>query len=117
MNLKKIILSMFLLAPLMVWAQKDLDKILKSIDDKSEQYGKVSQQIWNYAEVGYQEEQSSALLQSELKKAGFTIESGVAGMPTAFVATYGSGKPVIGILGEFDALPGLSQKGGVPEKS
>src|SRR5260221_735766 len=54
--------------------------------------------------------QSSALLQQTLKDAGFQIEAGVAGMPTAFVATYGSGKPMIGILGEYDALPGVAQE-------
>lgn len=114
MNLKVTSLSLLLVLPFTIWAQKDKDNVIKSIDSKAEQYGQIAQQIWDYAEVGYQEENSSALLQSELKKAGFNIESGVAGMPTAFVATYGSGKPVIGILGEYDALPGMSQKAGVP---
>lgn len=72
-------------------------------------YRQVAQQIWGFAEVGFKETKSSALLQQTLREAGFTIEAGVAGMPTAFVATYGSGKPVIGILAEFDALPGLAQ--------
>jgi aminobenzoyl-glutamate utilization protein B len=71
--------------------------------------------IWEYAEVGYQETKSSALLQQELTKAGFKVEAGVAGIPTAFVATSGSGKPVIGILAEFDALPGINQDA-VPER-
>ena len=79
------------------------------IQNKYEQYKTTAFSIWNYAEVGYKEVQSSALLQQTLKENGFTVESGVAGMPTAFVATYGSGAPVIGILAEFDALPGLSQ--------
>jgi len=65
--------------------------------------------------VGYKEVKSSALHQQTLKDAGFTVQAGVAGIPTAFVATYGSGKPVIGILAEFDALPGLSQTNS-PEK-
>jgi aminobenzoyl-glutamate utilization protein B len=69
----------------------------------------VARTIWEYAEVGYQETKSSALLQQELKDAGFSVEAGVAGIPTAFVATSGSGKPVIGILAEFDALPGINQ--------
>ena len=69
-------------------------------------------QIWDFAEVGYKEEKSTALLQQTLKENGFTIESGVAGMPTAFVASYGSGSPVIGILAEYDALPGMSQQAG-----
>lgn len=72
-------------------------------------YKKIAIQIWKYAEVGYKEYKSSALLQKTLKDNGFTVEAGVAEIPTAFVATFGSGKPVIGILAEFDALPGLSQ--------
>ena len=67
----------------------------------------MARSIWEYAEVGYQETKSTALLQQELTKAGFKIEAGVAGIPTAFVATAGSGKPVIGILAEYDALPGI----------
>jgi aminobenzoyl-glutamate utilization protein B len=73
------------------------------------QYSEVALQIWGWAEVGYQEERSSALLQSTLRDAGFEIEGGIAEMPTAFLATYGSGSPTIAILAEFDALPGLSQ--------
>ena len=73
-------------------------------------YGIISDSIWSYAELGMQEFRSSALLMKTLREAGFSIEKGVAGMPTCFVATWGNGKPVIGILGEFDALPGLSQK-------
>ena len=80
------------------------------VDENAANFKRVSQQIWNYAELGYHEQKSSALLQAQLKDAGFSVESGVAGEPTAFVASYGHGKPVIGILGEFDALPGLSQK-------
>ena len=72
-------------------------------------YKKIAFSIWEYAEVGYKELKSSALLQSTLKDNGFTVEAGIAGMPTAFVATYGSGSPVIAILAEYDALPGLSQ--------
>ena len=79
-------------------------------------YGEISDAIWNYAELGMQEFNSSALLIKTLESEGFTIDRGVAGMPTCFVATWGKGKPVIGILGEFDALPGLSQKAGLPFK-
>lgn len=75
----------------------------------------VSDKIWSYAELGFQEFKSSALLADELKKAGFEVQMGVAGMPTAFVAKFGSGKPVIGVMGEYDALTGLSQKA-VPTK-
>lgn len=83
--------------------------ILSAIDARAAHYGDVAHQIWGFAEVGYQEVKSSALLQSELASAGFRMNAGIAGMPTAFTAEYGSGKPVIAILGEFDALPGLSQ--------
>ncbi|MDB5111713.1 MAG: amidohydrolase [Mucilaginibacter sp.] len=79
-------------------------------------YKKIALQIWDYAEVGYKEYKSSALLQKTLTDNGFTVAAGVAEIPTAFVATYGSGKPVIGILAEFDALPGLAQDS-VPQKA
>jgi aminobenzoyl-glutamate utilization protein B len=80
------------------------------VDAHAAQWKDVSKQIWGFAELGYHEEKSSALLQRELKAAGFSVEAGVADEPTGFIASYGSGKPVIAILGEFDALPGLSQK-------
>ena len=69
----------------------------------------LAQAIWQDAELGYLEERSSARLQSYLRERGFRLDSPVAGMPTAFVASFGQGEPVIGILAEFDALPGLSQ--------
>ncbi len=81
-----------------------------------ETFGRISDRIWEYAELGLQEFDSARLLADTLEEAGFTVERGLAGMPTCFVATYGSGKPVIGLLGEFDALPMLSQKGRVPKK-
>lgn len=71
---------------------------------------KVHQRVWELAEVGLKEYETSKLLADILERNGFTVERGVAGMPSAFVATYGSGKPVIGIMGELDALPGLSQE-------
>lgn len=86
------------------------EQIIKELDSQSEKYSDIAQQIWNWAELGYQEEKSSGLLQETLKEAGFTIKTGVADIPTAFVASYGSGQPIIGILGEFDALPGISQQ-------
>ena len=86
------------------------------IDQKSAEFSNVSKDIWGYAELGYHEEKSSSLLQSELSKAGFRIQAGVADEPTAFIASYGEGKPVIAMLGEFDALPGLSQAD-VPDRS
>ena len=69
----------------------------------------VADQLWEWAELGYVETQSSGLLQTTLANAGFEIDSGVGGIPTAFTATFGNGEPVIGIMGEFDALPGISQ--------
>ena len=92
-----------------VQAQDGKDRVVAHIEDRSGHWGEVAQQIWDLAEVGYLEEQSSALLQHQLADGGFTIEAGVAGMPTAFVASWGDGGPVIGILAEFDALPGISQ--------
>jgi aminobenzoyl-glutamate utilization protein B len=79
-----------------------------------EKFGKIADSIWSFAELGLQENKSSKLLADTLEEAGFKVERGIAGMPTCFVASYGSGKPVIGLLGEFDALPMLSQKGRVP---
>lgn len=76
-----------------------------------ERFGRVSDAIWSYAELGLQEHKSSALLIKTLEEAGFRVEKGLAGMPTCFVATWGSGRPVVGILAEFDALPMISQKG------
>lgn len=78
-------------------------------------YKNIALDIWNFAEVGYKEIKSSDLLQKTLRDNGFDVKAGVAEIPTAFVATYGEGKPVIAILAEFDALPGLSQEA-VPEK-
>ncbi|NNF16901.1 MAG: amidohydrolase [Gammaproteobacteria bacterium] len=84
-------------------------EILNYIDARYEQTAKVAEALWDYAEVGYQEVRSSRLLQDSLAAEGFTIQSGVANIPTAFTATFGRGKPVIGILAEFDALPGINQ--------
>ncbi len=85
-------------------------RIEQLVDASAGQYKQVSKQIWGFAELGYHENKSSQLLQDQLKMAGFTVQAGVADEPTGFIASYGSGKPVIAILGEFDALPGLSQK-------
>ena len=83
--------------------------VIQSLEAKKQQYVDVATNIWNLAELGYKEGKSANLLQSMLKEEGFTIENGVAGIPTAFTATFGSGTPVIGVLGEYDALPGFSQ--------
>lgn len=80
------------------------------VDARAERVSKTAMRIWDLGEVGFQESRSSALLQEELRDAGFEIETGVAGMPTAFVARYGAEPgPVIALLAEFDALAGLSQ--------
>lgn len=88
---------------------------IKSLDTQFDAYKKIAHQIWDYSEVGYKEYKSSELLQNTLKNAGFSVNPNVADIPTAFVATFGEGKPVIGILAEFDALPGLGQAA-EPEK-
>ena len=84
-------------------------RLLRSMDDSALPYNQISRTIWEYAEVGYQETRSSALLREHLEKAGFRVTANIGGVPTAFVAEWGSGKPVVGIMGEFDALPELSQ--------
>src|SRR5262249_38254248 len=91
------------LAPL----QQDL---VRHLDGLRPELVAVNQDIWNYAELGLEEHRSAARLVGVLKKAGFRVREGVSGMPTAFVAEYGSGKPVLGILAEYDALPELSQQ-------
>jgi aminobenzoyl-glutamate utilization protein B len=85
------------------------EEVLKIIDKKSKLLIDVSDKIWEYAEIALMEEKSSKLLEGVLEKEGFRVEKDVGDLPTAFVATYGSGSPVIGILAEYDALPGLSQ--------
>ncbi len=106
---------LLLLAALPLSAQTTKPEVLARVDATKAVYDDIAMKIWNFAEVGFQETKSSALLQAKLKEEGFAVASGVAGMPTAFVATYGSGSPVIGVLAEFDALPGVSQEA-VPEK-
>lgn len=113
-------LTVALLLPVLAFAQpkpkkaatlavdKDKQAIIADLDKRSPEYAGISKQIWDFAELGYMEEKSSKLLEEQLVKEGFDVKTGVAGIPTAFVATYGSGKPVIGILGEYDALPGLA---------
>ena len=83
--------------------------IISSIENHESEIIKISDQIWELAELAFNEYESSKILSDYAEKNGFIVEKGVAGMPTAFVASYGSGKPVISVLGEFDALPGLSQ--------
>jgi aminobenzoyl-glutamate utilization protein B len=86
------------------------EAIVVAVDAYAPRLSEAALDIWNYAELGFLETQSSARLQEELRRAGFTIEAGIAGMPTAFVASYKNGPgPVIGLLAEFDALPDMSQ--------
>ena len=89
---------------------------LSWIDGNADALKATNKKIWTYAETGLEERQSSAELVGVLQANGFTVETGAAGMPTAFVASYGSGRPIIGILAEYDALPGLSQDA-VPERT
>ena len=86
--------------------KKDL---LNSIEEKTFELTSLSDKIWEAAEVAFREDKSAEYLIEYAEANGLTIERGLAGMPTAFTASYGKGKPVIGIIGEFDALPGLSQ--------
>jgi aminobenzoyl-glutamate utilization protein B len=97
-------------------AQSPHQQIVALVDRHSAAYVQASRAIWEFAELGFHEDKSSALLQRDLKEAGFRIEAGVADEPTAFIATYGQGRPIVGILGEFDALPGLSQAA-APDRS
>ncbi len=83
--------------------------LLAKIDARQGEIAEVAGALWEFAEVGYKEEKSSALLKDRLRTNGFAVEEGVAGIPTAFIASWGSGGPVIAILAEFDALPGINQ--------
>lgn len=82
----------------------------RTISTHAGRFAEASRRIWEWAEPGYKETRSAALLVKEMKSSGFKIREGVAGIPTAFVAEYGSGRPVIGFLAEYDALPQMSQK-------
>ena len=85
------------------------DTVRHAINDGDERLAFIAQEIWSHPQIGLQETFAAALLAKELAEAGFKIEWGVGQMPTAFVATWGTGGPVLGFLGEYDALPGLSQ--------
>ena len=104
--LYSVFLSIVALPVQNTYANSDINQ---SINNHQQQFEKVALQIWGIAEVGYQEYKSSNLLKESLSKEGFRIQSNVANIPTAFIAEYGEGFPVIGILGEFDALPGVAQ--------
>lgn len=87
----------------------DARALIGQVDARKGQLAANARKIWEWAEVGFREERSTALLQEQLKAAGFTIQPGISGIPTAFVATYGNSGPVLAYLAEYDALPGLSQ--------
>lgn len=91
-------------------AKKLKSQLINNIEAEEKALIGISDKIWNAAEIAFQEKISAQTLITYAKANGFKVEEGVASIPTAFVASYGSGKPVIGILGEFDALPGISQK-------
>src|SRR6056297_1052115 len=86
------------------------------IDDHKELFIEINDKVWEFAETRFEEYKSAELLCEKLNEAGFEVKKGLADMETAFVAEFGSGKPIIGILGEYDALSGLSQVGGISEK-
>jgi aminobenzoyl-glutamate utilization protein B len=112
--------TLTLVALLLAWegaraSAQPLGDTLARIDTSAQQFGPLAQRIWELAEAAYREHESVALLKEELRAAGFEIDDGVAGIPTAFVASWGRGRPAIGIIGEYDALPGLSQEA-LPQK-
>ena len=102
-----------LLATVNVFAQSETaalkDTVVAAIDEQRDVMVELSDAIWGYAETAMGETQSAELLADHAESLGFKVERGVAGMPTAFIASYGEGRPIIGILGEYDALPRLSQ--------
>ncbi|WP_339845060.1 amidohydrolase [uncultured Dokdonia sp.] len=110
---KKVLLYAFGLMTLSLSAQKlskNKQAVIAAVEKHEKELIRISDEIWSIAETAFEETQSAEILASYAEKNGFKVDRGVAGMPTAFVATYGSGSPVISVLGEFDALPGLSQK-------
>jgi len=108
------------LGPVAVAREKSLrpsqQTAIADVDRRSDDLKAVNQAIWHFAEVGLEERKSCALLVEKLHAAGFDVKTDVSGMPTAFVASYGSGRPIIGILAEYDALPGMSQKVVLPRR-
>ena len=84
--------------------------ILSYLDRKEELLSNLAKDIWNHPQIALEETHASKLQADLLQKEGFSIKKGVGNMPTAFIAEWGEGKPIIGMLGEYDALPGLSQK-------
>ncbi len=107
------ILSLVLIFPFIVSAQslkKEKETIINNLDKSSDRYAECAMEIWEWAEIGYKEDKSADRLQKLLEDEGFKVKSNVAGLPTGFIASYGSGSPVIGLLAEYDALLGVSQE-------
>jgi len=94
----------------MAKVSKKKDEVVTSIEKHKSELINLSDQIWAFAETALRETKSAKVLADYAEANGFTVERGVSGMPTAFIASYGTGNPIIGILGEYDALPGISQK-------
>ena len=105
LKLKWVLLSLITFCAQFSYCTNLLDEFISS---HQQEYQQLALKIWGLAEVGYQEHKSSALLQESLNSKGFKIQT-LPYMPTGFIAEYGTGSPVIAILGEFDALPGVSQ--------
>jgi aminobenzoyl-glutamate utilization protein B len=108
-----IIAAMFLASATLAQQSKpnaNKDAVIKSVDTHKQELITISDKVWSYAETALKESKSSKELADYAEAQGFRVKRGVSMMPTAFIAEFGSGKPVIGIMGEFDALPGISQK-------
>ncbi len=109
----KVCFFFLLFVSTITWAQdpsKNKSAVVASVDKHQKELTHLSDQVWSFAEIAFKEAQSSKVLADYAEAQGFSVKRAVAGMPTAFTAEYGTGKPIIGIMGEFDALPGLSQK-------
>jgi len=111
MKIRRLLLCLIAI-PVLGWADFEATKTeaVENVDRQSGQLIEMSDQIWAFAETALREYQSAELLADYAESQGFEVTRGVAGLPTAFTARYGSGKPVIGIMGEYDALPGISQQ-------
>ena len=94
----------------------DKQAVLRHLEERAADFYVLSDKIWDNAEIRFEENQSAADYAAFLETEGFEVTRGLAGLKTAFRGQWGSGKPVIGFLGEYDALPGLSQKAGTPVK-
>ena len=96
--------------------KRDVDFTDAYLDQTRARWEGLSKQIWEYAETGLKEDKSAAAIEELLEKEGFKVQRNVGGIATAFVATAGSGSPVVAVMAEYDALPGLSQKPGEARK-